>query len=70
VPGDQDPLCPPEASAFMHQNIPDSTLQPLKPARHLGLIEHHRTYAKRLRDFGTEHLSRKHSVPLARAKSA
>jgi pimeloyl-ACP methyl ester carboxylesterase len=51
VPGDQDPLCPPEASAFMHQNIPDSQLLPLKPARHLGLIEHHDYYAKNVRTF-------------------
>lgn len=52
IPGDQDPLCPPEASATMHQLIPDTKLLPLQPAKHLGLIEHHEYYAKQVREFG------------------
>jgi pimeloyl-ACP methyl ester carboxylesterase len=52
IPGDQDPLCPPTASATMHELIPNSKLRPLSPARHLGLIEHHSRYAEMVREFG------------------
>ena len=51
VPGDADPLCPLEASEFMHANLPNSELLPLTPAKHLGLMEHHEYYAKHLRGF-------------------
>lgn len=66
VPGDQDPLCPPEASEFMHRNIPKSTLVTLKPARHLGLIEHHATYADQVRKFAAKQSTSKQ--PASRAK--
>jgi pimeloyl-ACP methyl ester carboxylesterase len=57
VAGDQDPLCKPEASIFIDKHVPDSRLVMLKPARHLGLIEHHDYYAKQVRHFALEALS-------------
>jgi pimeloyl-ACP methyl ester carboxylesterase len=59
VPGDRDPLCPFQASEFMHRNLPESQLLPLKPAKHLGLIEHHDYYAKHVRAFAQKCLQGK-----------
>jgi pimeloyl-ACP methyl ester carboxylesterase len=52
VPGDQDPLCKFEASQVIDQKVPNSKLQPIVRAKHMGLIEHHDTFAKNVRKFG------------------
>jgi pimeloyl-ACP methyl ester carboxylesterase len=49
VKGDRDSVCKPEASDRMHQAIIGSRLVALKPAKHMGLMEHHQTF--------TEHVS-------------
>lgn len=46
VPGDQDPICRPEASQRIAQEVPTAQLVPLAPARHLGLIEYHEQFAE------------------------
>jgi pimeloyl-ACP methyl ester carboxylesterase len=51
VAGDRDPVCRREASERMHQGIPGSQLAVLSPAKHMGLIEHHRTFAERVSQF-------------------
>jgi pimeloyl-ACP methyl ester carboxylesterase len=51
VPGDRDPVCVPEASEVMEREIPTAQLVALTPARHMGLIEHHETFAQRVGDF-------------------
>jgi pimeloyl-ACP methyl ester carboxylesterase len=52
VCGDQDPVCKPEASDFIHNHVPNSELVPLIPAKHMGLAEHHDDFAKQVRRFG------------------
>ena len=51
VAGDKDPLCTPEASAFMHKAIPGARLVTLSPARHTGLFEHHAAFGAALGEF-------------------
>lgn len=51
VAGDRDPVCKPEASRRMHEEIRGSELLPLVPARHMGLIEHHRSFARCVAEF-------------------
>jgi pimeloyl-ACP methyl ester carboxylesterase len=51
VPGEIDPVCKPEASELMHAAIPESRLQPLPLARHLGFLEHHGTFASYVENF-------------------
>jgi len=46
VAGDRDPVCKPEASQHMRDELPNAQLATLTPARHLGLIEHHRRYGE------------------------
>ncbi len=41
VPGDLDELTTPEASVTMVESLPKATLHTLKPARHMGHMEHH-----------------------------
>jgi pimeloyl-ACP methyl ester carboxylesterase len=53
IPGDQDPLCPPEASAYIHQHVRSSQLVPLAPARHMGLLEHNQEFAGLVDTFAT-----------------
>jgi pimeloyl-ACP methyl ester carboxylesterase len=48
VPGDQDPVCIPEASAKMAREIPGARLEPLAPGKHMALIEHHARFAELL----------------------
>jgi pimeloyl-ACP methyl ester carboxylesterase len=51
IAGDQDPVCKPQASDRMHQEIPGSQLTVLQPARHMGLVEHHKRFAERVSQF-------------------
>lgn len=45
VAADQDPVCKPEASHYMHIYIPAAQLETLSPARHMGLVEYHKDFA-------------------------
>jgi pimeloyl-ACP methyl ester carboxylesterase len=51
VPGDRDPVCRPEASERMHQDLPMAQLAPLMPAKHMGLLEHNERFAELVRNF-------------------
>ena len=51
VVGDRDPVCKPEASEHMARTIPGAILEPLSPAKHMGLIEHHAALATLVREF-------------------
>jgi pimeloyl-ACP methyl ester carboxylesterase len=53
VAGDRDPVCKPDASQRMHQEIRGSQLLPLVPAKHMGLVEHHRFFAHRVGEFAS-----------------
>ncbi|NTW01788.1 MAG: alpha/beta hydrolase [Oscillochloris sp.] len=53
IPSDQDPLCPPEASAYIHQHVRSSQLAPLAPARHMGLLEQNQQFATLIDRFAT-----------------
>jgi pimeloyl-ACP methyl ester carboxylesterase len=44
--GDRDPVCTPEASERMRWDIPEAQMSLLAPAKHMGLMEHHTTFAK------------------------
>ena len=54
VAADRDPLCKPEASEFIQSQVPSAQLSNLAPARHMGLIEHHRQFAQLVADFAPE----------------
>jgi pimeloyl-ACP methyl ester carboxylesterase len=51
VPGDRDPMCTPEASVYLHQQIAGSQLAPLARAKHMGHMEHHRQFATLMETF-------------------
>jgi pimeloyl-ACP methyl ester carboxylesterase len=51
IPSDRDPLCTPEASAYMHQQIRSSQLTPLASAKHMGLLEHNQRFAELVHSF-------------------
>jgi pimeloyl-ACP methyl ester carboxylesterase len=51
VSGEHDPVCKPEASHFIENTIPNAQLFPLEPAKHMGLVEHHDSYAENVRKF-------------------
>ena len=51
VPGDRDPVCRPEASKRMEQDVPRAQLAPLMPAKHMGLLEHNEHFAELVRTF-------------------
>lgn len=51
VAGDLDSITKPLASELIHESIPGAELKVLAPARHLGLIEHHREYAREVKGF-------------------
>jgi pimeloyl-ACP methyl ester carboxylesterase len=59
IPGNQDPLCKIEASQVIGQEIQDARLLPLAPAKHMGLVEHHATFAKEVRNFSQALLDNK-----------
>jgi pimeloyl-ACP methyl ester carboxylesterase len=49
--GDQDLMCKPEASEFMKNNIPNSTLKILQPCGHLGTVERNDQMIKAVDEF-------------------
>ncbi|HSJ04505.1 MAG: alpha/beta fold hydrolase [Verrucomicrobium sp.] len=51
VSGDRDTTTLPEASKTMNDLIPNAQLVTLSPAKHLGLIEHHRIYSTEVAEF-------------------
>jgi pimeloyl-ACP methyl ester carboxylesterase len=51
VAGDLDGVTKPEASDMIVSGVPKARLHTLAPAKHLGLIEHHETYASVIREF-------------------
>jgi pimeloyl-ACP methyl ester carboxylesterase len=53
VAGDRDPVCKPEASRRMHEEIPGSQLLPLVHAKHMGLLEHHRSFDQHVGEFAS-----------------
>jgi len=55
--GDHDPVCKPEASRRMRYDIACSDLAMLKPAKHMGLIEHHQHFARHVSQFALTCLS-------------
>jgi pimeloyl-ACP methyl ester carboxylesterase len=53
VAADRDPLCVPAASEYIRQAVPSAQRVDLAPARHMGLLEHHRHFAKIVRTFAS-----------------
>jgi pimeloyl-ACP methyl ester carboxylesterase len=53
VAGDRDPVCKPEASRRMHEEIRGSQLLPLVHAKHMGLLEHHRFFDQHVGEFAS-----------------
>ncbi|WP_063768676.1 alpha/beta hydrolase [Verrucomicrobium sp. BvORR034] len=51
VAADKDSTTLPEASKVMEANIPSARMITLSPAKHLGLIEHHQTFADAVSEF-------------------
>jgi pimeloyl-ACP methyl ester carboxylesterase len=51
VAGDRDPVCRPEASDRMRQDIAGSQRVVLTPAKHMGLIEHQARFAEGVGQF-------------------
>ena len=51
VPGDLDATCTPEASTWMDKDLPNSRLEALSPAKHMGLLEHNDRFSKLVGDF-------------------
>ena len=51
--GDRDPVCKPEASQRMQRDIPGAELAHLRPAKHMGLIEHHTKFAEIVGNFAS-----------------
>jgi pimeloyl-ACP methyl ester carboxylesterase len=59
IAGDRDPVCKPEASQRMARDIVGAQLALLKPAKHMGLIEHHTKFARYVGHFALGCLSYK-----------
>jgi pimeloyl-ACP methyl ester carboxylesterase len=57
IAGDHDPVCKPEASQRMARDIAGAQLALLKPAKHMGLIEHHTKFARNVSHFALGCLS-------------
>jgi pimeloyl-ACP methyl ester carboxylesterase len=51
VVASHDPVCKPEASERISQDIPRAELTPLVPAKHMGFMEHHTQFAALVDDF-------------------
>jgi pimeloyl-ACP methyl ester carboxylesterase len=51
IAGDRDPVCKPEASERLGQDIAGSQRVVLSPAKHMGLIEHRRRFAAAVSQF-------------------
>ena len=61
IAGDRDPVCKPEASRRIRHDIASSQLAMLKPAKHMGLIEHHKRFAEYVERFSLSCLPETHS---------
>jgi pimeloyl-ACP methyl ester carboxylesterase len=59
VPGDQDTTCLPAASARIAGEVAAGQLVPLAPAKHMGLIEHHKQFGTLVREFGFDCFKRR-----------
>jgi pimeloyl-ACP methyl ester carboxylesterase len=55
VPGDRDPVLLPRASDHIASVIPGAVLEPLAPAKHMGLMERHAAFDAMLAAFMVEH---------------
>lgn len=66
IAGDRDPVCNPEASDRMRQEIAGSQRAVLHPAKHMGLIEHQARFAEAVGPFARACLQPK--PPLARGR--
>ena len=51
VVANRDPVCKPEASERIRQDVPTAELKPLAPAKHMGFVEHNQEFATLLADF-------------------
>ncbi len=51
VAANRDPVCKPEASERLHQDVPTAKLASLAPAKHMGFMEHHTQFAGLVGDF-------------------
>jgi pimeloyl-ACP methyl ester carboxylesterase len=51
IPGDRDPVCPPEAGEKIARDVPDAQLERLVPAKHSGLFERNEDFAKMVSRF-------------------
>ncbi|MBC8163862.1 MAG: alpha/beta hydrolase [Roseiflexaceae bacterium] len=51
VAANRDPVCKPEASARISQDVPTAQSSPLAPAKHMGFMEHHTQFAELVGDF-------------------
>lgn len=51
ISGENDPICPPEFSAWIESQIPQAELHLLAKSKHLTFIERHRLVIKLLSDF-------------------
>jgi pimeloyl-ACP methyl ester carboxylesterase len=51
VAANRDPVCKPEASERISQDVPTAELTPLIPAKHMGFMEHHTQFAALVDDF-------------------
>ena len=57
VAADRDPVCKPDASERISQDVPTAELTPLVPAKHMGFMEHHTQFATLLGEFAETCLS-------------
>jgi pimeloyl-ACP methyl ester carboxylesterase len=64
VVASHDPVCKPEASERISQEVPRAELTPLVPAKHMGFMEHHTQFAALVDDFAEACL---HAAPFAEA---
>jgi pimeloyl-ACP methyl ester carboxylesterase len=62
VAANRDPVCKPEASERISQDVPTAELTPLVPAKHMGFMEHHTQFAALVGNFTEACL---HAAPLA-----
>lgn len=60
VVANRDPVCKPEASERIRQDVPTAELRPLAPAKHMGFMEHNQEFATLLADFAEANL---HATP-------
>jgi pimeloyl-ACP methyl ester carboxylesterase len=51
VAANRDPVCKPEASERISDDVPRAELTPLVPAKHMGFMEHHTQFAALVDDF-------------------